>query len=46
MNLLGKVYKGEIIGGPGEDPMLVAIKTLKENATAKTTADFKREVYA
>lgn len=40
----GKVYKGEIIGGPGEEPMPVAIKTLKENATAKTTADFKREV--
>nr|AVT56262.1 receptor tyrosine kinase [Boisea trivittata] len=40
----GKVYKGEIIGCPGEEPMPVAIKTLKENATAKTTADFKREV--
>lgn len=40
----GKVYKGEIVGGPGEEPMPVAIKTLKENATAKTTADFKREV--
>ncbi|CAA9993474.1 unnamed protein product, partial [Nesidiocoris tenuis] len=39
----GKVYKGEIVG-TGDEPMLVAIKTLKENASAKTTADFKREV--
>jgi len=36
----GKVYKGEIIG----EGLHVAIKTLKENASAKTTADFKREV--
>ncbi|CAH1391097.1 unnamed protein product [Nezara viridula] len=40
----GKVYKGEISGGVGEEPMPVAIKTLKENATAKTAADFRREV--
>lgn len=26
------------------EPMLVAIKTLKENASAKTAADFRREV--
>lgn len=39
----GKVYKGEIVG-TGEEPLLVAIKTLKENASAKTTADFRREV--
>ncbi|XP_024080556.1 tyrosine-protein kinase transmembrane receptor Ror-like isoform X2 [Cimex lectularius] len=39
----GKVYKGEIIG-TGEQPLMVAIKTLKENASAKTMADFKREV--
>jgi receptor tyrosine kinase-like orphan receptor 1 len=37
------VYKGEIVG-IGEEPIQVAIKTLKENASAKTAADFKREV--
>ncbi|KAL1117143.1 hypothetical protein AAG570_004471, partial [Ranatra chinensis] len=39
----GKVYKGEIVG-VGEEPIQVAIKTLKENASAKTTGDFRREV--
>lgn len=39
----GKVYKGEIVGVDG-GPLLVAIKTLKENATAKTANDFRREV--
>uniref|UniRef100_A0A0A9Z5Y9 Tyrosine-protein kinase receptor n=2 Tax=Lygus hesperus TaxID=30085 RepID=A0A0A9Z5Y9_LYGHE len=39
----GKVYKGEIVG-TGDEPLLVAIKTLKENASAKTTSDFRREV--
>lgn len=41
--LLGKVYKGEICG-TDTGPLLVAIKTLKENATAKTAQDFRREV--
>lgn len=41
----GKVYKGEVnTGVAGEGPLLVAIKALKENATPKTQADFKREV--
>ncbi|XP_046670353.1 tyrosine-protein kinase transmembrane receptor Ror-like isoform X1 [Homalodisca vitripennis] len=39
----GKVYKGEICG-LDSGPLLVAIKTLKENATAKTAQDFRREV--
>lgn len=39
----GKVYKGEVITA-NNDRMLVAIKTLKENANAKTIAEFKREV--
>lgn len=39
----GKVYKGEICGTEN-GPMLVAVKTLKENATAKTAQDFRREV--
>ncbi|CAH0386476.1 unnamed protein product, partial [Bemisia tabaci] len=38
----GKVYKGEVM--KDNEPMLVAIKTLKENASAKTAADFRREV--
>lgn len=41
----GKVYKGEVnTGNPNEPPFLVAIKTLKENATPKTQGDFRREV--
>ncbi|CAH1244272.1 ROR1 [Branchiostoma lanceolatum] len=43
----GKVYKGElVVTGSGEDAkkILVAIKTLKENATLKTQHDFHREV--
>ncbi|XP_075228843.1 tyrosine-protein kinase transmembrane receptor Ror-like isoform X2 [Lycorma delicatula] len=39
----GKVYKGEIVANDGQ-PLLVAIKTLKENATTKTANDFRREV--
>lgn len=40
----GKVYRGELIMGNG-GPLVVpiAIKTLKENSTLKTKADFKRE---
>uniref|UniRef100_A0A8D8ZQJ0 Tyrosine-protein kinase receptor n=3 Tax=Cacopsylla melanoneura TaxID=428564 RepID=A0A8D8ZQJ0_9HEMI len=38
----GKVYKGEVCSSEG--PSLVAIKTLKENATQKTVTDFRREV--
>lgn len=42
---IGKVYKGEVnTGVAGEAPLLVAIKALKENATPKTQADFRREV--
>lgn len=42
---VGKVYKGEVnTGVAGEAPLLVAIKALKENATPKTQADFRREV--
>ncbi|KAG7166487.1 Inactive tyrosine-protein kinase transmembrane receptor ROR1-like [Homarus americanus] len=41
----GKVYKGELQGvSPDGNSVLVAIKTLKENATAKTRQDFHREV--
>ncbi|XP_068201000.1 inactive tyrosine-protein kinase transmembrane receptor ROR1-like isoform X2 [Palaemon carinicauda] len=41
----GKVYKGELQGmSPDGTSVLVAIKTLKENATAKTRQDFHREV--
>lgn len=39
----GKVYKGEVIT-PNGDRMMVAIKTLKENANSKTVGEFKREV--
>lgn len=39
----GKVYRGEITVNNGEK-MLVAIKTLKENANSKTVGEFKREV--
>lgn len=43
--LSGKVYKGELQGmSPDGSSVLVAIKTLKENATAKTRQDFHREV--
>lgn len=38
----GKVYKGEVCTNEGSS--LVAIKTLKENATQKTVSDFRREV--
>lgn len=39
------MYKGEVTtGDPNEPALLVAIKTLKENATPKTQADFRREV--
>uniref|UniRef100_T1IJ71 Tyrosine-protein kinase receptor n=1 Tax=Strigamia maritima TaxID=126957 RepID=T1IJ71_STRMM len=38
----GKVYEGEVQGLDGVTR--VAIKTLKENATAKTVQDFRREV--
>ncbi|GLH15030.1 Tyrosine-protein kinase transmembrane receptor Ror [Gryllus bimaculatus] len=40
----GKVYKGEVNTGEPGEPLQVAIKTLKENATPKTQADFRREV--
>ncbi|XP_044594161.1 tyrosine-protein kinase transmembrane receptor Ror isoform X1 [Cotesia glomerata] len=43
----GKVYKGELVPVPGtklQEPVYVAVKTLKENATPKTQSDFKREV--
>ncbi|KAB7496272.1 hypothetical protein Anas_07449, partial [Armadillidium nasatum] len=41
----GKVYRGELEGVvPNGNSVLVAIKTLKENATAKTRQDFHREV--
>lgn len=39
----GKVYKGELSLLSGEK-MFVAVKALKENASAKTQADFKREI--
>lgn len=39
----GKVYKGELVV-PGKRTLMVAIKTLKENATPKTVSEFKREV--
>ncbi|CAB3364413.1 Hypothetical predicted protein [Cloeon dipterum] len=38
----GKVYKGELLLDGMPTP--VAVKTLKENATAKTQQDFRREV--
>ncbi|CAL4076166.1 unnamed protein product, partial [Meganyctiphanes norvegica] len=41
----GKVYKGELQGvNPDGSSVMVAIKTLKENATEKTRQDFHREV--
>ena len=39
----GKVYKGDAILRVGENPLRVAIKTLKASATAKTKQDFFRE---
>ncbi|XP_065079772.1 tyrosine-protein kinase transmembrane receptor Ror-like [Ochlerotatus camptorhynchus] len=39
----GKVYKGELTQKDGEK-IFVAVKALKENASAKTQADFKREI--
>ncbi|XP_052860057.1 tyrosine-protein kinase transmembrane receptor Ror [Anopheles cruzii] len=39
----GKVYKGELTQKTG-DKIFVAVKALKENASAKTQADFKREI--
>nr|XP_023023583.1 tyrosine-protein kinase transmembrane receptor Ror-like [Leptinotarsa decemlineata] len=38
----GKVYKGELKTKSGK--MFVAVKSLKENASAKTQADFQREI--
>lgn len=39
----GKVYKGELTQ-PNGDRIFVAVKALKENASAKTQADFRREI--
>ncbi|XP_058831666.1 tyrosine-protein kinase transmembrane receptor Ror [Topomyia yanbarensis] len=39
----GKVYKGELTQKDG-GKIFVAVKALKENASAKTQADFKREI--
>lgn len=39
----GKVYKGELTQQNNEK-MFVAVKALKENASVKTQADFKREI--
>lgn len=39
----GKVYKGELTQPNGER-IYVAVKALKENASAKTQADFRREI--
>ncbi|VEN42632.1 unnamed protein product [Callosobruchus maculatus] len=38
----GKVYKGELKTKTGK--IFVAVKSLKENASAKTLADFQREI--
>lgn len=38
----GKVYKGELKTKGGK--VFVAVKSLKENASAKTLADFQREI--
>ncbi|XP_046400013.1 tyrosine-protein kinase transmembrane receptor Ror [Ischnura elegans] len=40
----GKVYKGEVWSSDVESPLPVAVKALKENASPKTVADFRREV--
>ena len=42
-SISGKVYKGELTQTNGER-LFVAVKALKENASAKTQADFKREI--
>lgn len=39
----GKVYKGELTQPNGEK-IFVAVKALKENASVKTQADFRREI--
>lgn len=39
---IGKVYKGELKTKTGK--IFVAVKSLKENASAKTQADFQREI--
>lgn len=39
---LGKVYQGELKMKTGK--VFVAVKSLKENASAKTQADFQREI--
>lgn len=39
----GKVYKGELTELSGER-IFVAVKALKENASAKTQSDFRREI--
>ncbi|XP_063705293.1 tyrosine-protein kinase transmembrane receptor Ror isoform X2 [Culicoides brevitarsis] len=39
----GKVYKGELTTKE-KDKIFVAVKALKENASAKTQQDFKREI--
>lgn len=42
----GKIYKGELTGLHMEGSVaMVAIKTLKENASPKVQADFRREVW-
>lgn len=38
----GKVYKGALVRG--NETIYVAVKALKENASAKTQADFRREI--
>lgn len=40
----GKVYKGELVQHGSGEKIYVAVKALKENASVKTQADFKREI--
>ncbi|XP_043466706.1 tyrosine-protein kinase transmembrane receptor Ror [Leptopilina heterotoma] len=40
----GKVYKGKLQTKQSADPIYVAVKTLKVDASSKTQNDFKREV--
>ncbi|XP_051164112.1 tyrosine-protein kinase transmembrane receptor Ror [Leptopilina boulardi] len=40
----GKVYKGKLQTEQSADPIYVAVKTLKVDASSKTLNDFKREV--
>lgn len=40
----GKVYKGKLQTKQSVDPIYVAVKTLKVDASSKTQNDFKREV--